>query len=207
MTLEIRLWLVAAVALALCLALGYGVSHTAQLWRIDVEAAALRGEGVPLAQLFTLSGRALPLFILAVAGIAIAYATRGNTVAAVAIFVTQLLSQGAVELVKHLFVRARPDAWLIMKELGFSFPSGHATTAIVFFGSWVVLIALSAMPRDLKIALGAVLVVWMVGIDWSRMALGAHYPTDVIGGTLFGIASACAMWAVLLHTRVIALPA
>ena len=56
MTLEGRLWLIAAVALVACLVLGYAVSHTAQLSRIDVEAAALRGEGVPIAQLFTLSG-------------------------------------------------------------------------------------------------------------------------------------------------------
>lgn len=202
MTLEARLWIVAAVSLIVCLVLGYAVSHSAQLWRIDVEAAAIRGEGVPIAQIFTLTGRALPLFVVAVAGIALTLATRGNVVAAVAIFVTQLLSQGAVELVKHLFVRSRPDAWLGIRELGYSFPSGHATTAMVFFGSWLVLVALSALPRDVKIAIGAILVVWIVGIDWSRMALGAHYPTDVIGGTLFGLAWGCALWAVLLHTRV-----
>lgn len=203
MTIEQRLWFVASVSLVASLVLGYFVSHSAQLWRIDVEAAALRGEGVPLASLFTLSGRALPLLILAVVGIAIALATRGNVIAAVAIFVTQLLSQGAVELIKHVFMRARPDAWL-HQEHGFSYPSGHATTAIVFFGSWLVFVAMSSLPRDAKIAVGTLLIVWIGGIDWSRMALGAHYPTDILGGTLFGLAWACALWAVLLHARIAA---
>lgn len=204
MTLEQRLWFVAILSLVACIVLGYFVSHTAQLWRIDVEAAALRGEGVPLASLFTLSGRALPLLLLAVVGIAIAFATRSNVVAAVAIFVTQLLSQGAVELIKHVFMRARPDAWLVHQDHGFSFPSGHATTVIVFFGSWLVLVAISSLPRDAKIAIGTLLVIWMAGIDWSRIALGAHYPTDILGGTLFGLAWACALWAVLLHARIVA---
>jgi membrane-associated phospholipid phosphatase len=203
MTLEQRLWFISAIALVGVFALGYAVTHSAQLWRLDVEAAAIRGEGVPLAAVFTASGRALPLFILGVTGIAIAVFTRTNVVAAVAIFATQLVSQGAGEAVKHLFARARPDAWLGYRDMGFSYPSGHAMTAIVFFGSWGVLIALSALPRDVKIALCSILLLWMAGIDWSRLVLSAHYPTDILGGTLFGLAWSCALWATFVHFRVL----
>jgi undecaprenyl-diphosphatase len=199
--LELRLWVIAALCLAAYFVLGYMVNHAPGLWRIDIEAAALRGQASPLAILFTTSGRALPLLVIAVAGIAIAAVTRTNVRVAIAIFVAQLLSQGAVEFLKHVFQRTRPDAWLVHKELGYSYPSGHATTAVVFFGSWLVFALLSPLPNAPKIAVVAILAIWMAGIDWSRVALSAHYPTDVLGGTLFGAACACALWAILVHFR------
>ena len=124
-----------------------------------------------------------------------------NLLVASAIFVAQLLSQGVVELVKHAFQRVRPDAWLVHRELGYSYPSGHATTAIVFFGSWLVFALLSPLATGQKIAAASILAIWMAGIDWSRLALGAHYPSDVVGGTLLGGACASALWATLLHFR------
>jgi undecaprenyl-diphosphatase len=199
--LELRLWTIAALCLCAFFALGFAVNHGPSLWRIDIEAAALRGQGAPLAIFFTTSGRAIPLFAIAIAGIAIAVITRTNVRVASAIVIAQLLSQGAVELLKHIFHRARPDAWLVHKELGYSYPSGHATTAVVFFGSWLVFALLSPLPSGLKIAVVAILAIWIAGIDWSRMALNAHYPTDILGGTLFGAACACALWAILVHFR------
>jgi membrane-associated phospholipid phosphatase len=191
----------AALCLCAFFALGFAVNHAPSLWRIDIEAAALGGQATPLAILLTTSGRALPLFVIAAAGIAIAAVTHANFRVATAIVIAQLLSQGAVESLKHVFHRARPDAWLVHKELGYSYPSGHATTAVVFFGSWLVFALLSPLPNGLKIAVVAILAIWMAGIDWSRMALNAHYPTDILGGTLFGAACACALWAIILHFR------
>jgi undecaprenyl-diphosphatase len=203
-TIELRLWLIAAICLCGFFALGYAVVHAPSLWRIDVEAAALRGEATPLALAFTLTGRALPLLAIAVISIAVTMLAHANVRMAVAIFAAQLVSQGLVEVLKGLFGRARPDDWLVHRELGFSYPSGHATTAIVFFGSWLVFVLLSPMPKAVKIGCAAIVAVWMAGIDWSRMALGAHYPTDVLGGTLFGVAFACALWALAFHFRLAA---
>ncbi len=45
----------------------------------------------------------------------------------------------------------------------------------------------------------AVLLVCAVGIPWSRLALGAHYLTDVAGGLLLGAAFLCAALAVILR--------
>ncbi len=191
--------MVSVAALAACLALGAYVTHFAGLTRVDAEASALRGTGVPYAAVFTLTGRAVPVLVSALAGIAFAYYARIGWRVAVAIFDTQLFAQGIAEILKYHFMRARPDAWLVHKENGFSFPSGHATTAIVFFGSWAVWVACSPLRNDVKIALTAFLALWALGIDWSRIALGAHYPTDVAGGTLLGVACSCAMWAVLLR--------
>jgi undecaprenyl-diphosphatase len=202
MTLELRLWTFAVLCLGAFLALGFAASHGPP-WQIDLQGAALRGQATPLALIFTATGRALPLLALAVAGIAAAAIAHVNVRVASLIFIAQLLSQGAVEFLKFVFRRIRPDAWIVHRELGYSYPSGHATTAIVFFGSWLVFLLCLPLPRPLKIGIASLLAIWMLGIDWSRVALGAHYPTDVLGGTLFGMACACALWAMLLHFRLI----
>lgn len=53
----------------------------------------------------------------------------------------------------------------------------------------------SALPQTLKLPLAGLLMLWALGVDWSRLALGAHYFSDVFGGTLFGTAWLCALIA------------
>lgn len=192
--------LVAGVAfLCAALILGYFVSRAGSLWAIDAEASALRGNAVPLALFFTLSGRSMPLLFLGTLAIVLTVVTKTGWEVAVAIVAAQLLSQAGAETLKRIFRRTRPDAWIVHQELGFSFPSGHATTAVVFYGSWAVFVMLQPLPSDVKIVLAATVLLWALGISWSRMALGAHYPIDIIGGTLFGLAWASALWALLFR--------
>jgi membrane-associated phospholipid phosphatase len=193
---ETRLWVISAVALALCLVLGFLVA-TGPLPRLDVAAAALEGHSVQAAIIFTESGRFLPLLSLGLIGIGALAAARLPLWIGVGVLVSQITSQGAVELIKNVFHRVRPAHWLVYHETGYSYPSGHACTAIVFFGSWCLIVLAAPLPRALKIVSVAILFVWMLGVDWSRLALGAHYATDVIGGTLFGVFWVTAILAVL----------
>jgi undecaprenyl-diphosphatase len=66
---------------------------------------------------------------------------------------------------------------------GASFPSGHALTSFVAFGLLVVL-----TPRRLRLVAGAVAVIAVGLVGFSRLALGVHYPSDVVGGWLLGAA-------------------
>jgi undecaprenyl-diphosphatase len=201
-TLEARLWTLAVLFAAAFFILAILVTSTHALNRLDAAGLVLRGQSTGLAAIFTLSGRALPLLGLGLLSVLLFFALRQPLWVPLAIFASQLVSQGAVELVKHIFSRARPDDWLVTHDLGFSFPSGHATTAIVFFGMWLLVVMVLPIDRPLKFALAGILLVWMIGIDWSRIALGAHYISDVLGGTLFGSAWTCALLALLLRLRI-----
>jgi undecaprenyl-diphosphatase len=110
---------------------------------------------------------------------------------------SQILSQTVVELCKARFARTRPDYWLVGLEAGHSYPSGHATTAVVFFTGWAIAAALSPLPYAVKYVAATMLVLWAAGVSWSRLALGAHYVSDVVGGTIFGAGWLCAVLGVV----------
>jgi undecaprenyl-diphosphatase len=201
MSTEARLWLLAITFVAAFAVLGIVVA-TYSLSRIDLRATTFRGQLTNAAIIFTRSGRAMPLLGFACISVLI-YAFLGRPILVpLGVIGSQVASQTIVEIVKRFFRRARPAAWLHRQELGLSYPSGHATTAVVFFGAWFLIAFHVPLPALLKILLCAWLLVWMIGIDWSRMALGAHYFSDILGGTLFGCAWMCALFALLLHYHI-----
>jgi undecaprenyl-diphosphatase len=86
---------------------------------------------------------------------------------------------------KHFIHRTRPDT-LYVSNMYFkssSFPSGHAFGGAVVLG---LLAYLAAMY--VSVALGVLLVLLIASIGISRIYLGAHYPTDVLAGWVFGCA-------------------
>jgi membrane-associated phospholipid phosphatase len=195
---DARLGVVAACALGLTLALGAFVAHR-PLTPLDVSSMALRAEATPLAILFTRSGYWQPLVAIVTVLFGLETLARREPVLAVVLGCTQILSQLAVDVLKGIFMRTRPDDWLFHHELGYSFPSGHATTAVLFFGGLLLFFWGIAIPRPLRLAATVVLAIWIVGIPWSRVALRAHYATDVIGGMVFGAAWLCLMIVALRH--------
>jgi len=64
-------------------------------------------------------------------------------------------------------------------------------TAVATYVGWAIVCGFSPFSIPIREALVAVFILWAIGIDWSRLALGAHYVTDVIGGTLLGFAWLC----------------
>lgn len=192
--MDLRLTAAAAALFGLFVALGVRVSKR-PLTRLDAQAVHIRGQLTPLAIVFTISGRSPALTSACIVAIAVYAALRLSIAIPVVITASQLISQIVVEYCKTLFKRVRPDYWLVGLEAGHSYPSGHATTAVVFFIGWALVVALTTLPGDLKTALIAAFTLWALGIIWSRLALGAHYLSDVAGGVLFGAA-----WVVTLFT-------
>ncbi len=96
--------------------------------------------------------------------------------AAVALTVSHLL----VQALKRVVNRERPDATALIRcPDRFSFPSGHATAALA-----VALSYAQAWP-----GLAPILVPGAVLIGWSRVALGVHYPGDVLVGQVIALAT------------------
>lgn len=101
--------------------------------------------------------------------------------------ITVGLASLGVERLKEIVARERPELLdPIVVERGFSFPSGHATLSMIAYGVLAVFVTRSRWPRGFRVAIvvGLVVVVFLVGI--SRIWLGAHHPTDVLGGWTAG---------------------
>ncbi|HSO56822.1 MAG TPA: phosphatase PAP2 family protein [Paenisporosarcina sp.] len=87
---------------------------------------------------------------------------------------------------KEIFHRARPDLHRLIEIGGYSFPSGHATNAMTVYGILSFLLwrhISTSMGRKLLI-LFSVLMILTIG--FSRIYLGVHYPSDVLGGYFVG---------------------
>ena len=120
-----------------------------------------------------------------------------------------LTSVGMYELLKHIFKRPRPDSVLwLCQEHGFSFPSGHTLNNTVF---WIVFASLlgyyfankgKSLPIYKKernavvypktgtwnTILRVILIAWPLIIGMSRILVGVHWPSDVVGSLILAMA-------------------
>ncbi len=123
-----------------------------------------------------------------------------------AVFVVVAIAGGglAANLLKWIFVRARPDLvpHLVSVDSA-SFPSAHAMNSAVTFLTLGVLLSRSQDDRRVKAYLmGAALVLTLI-VGFSRVYLGVHWPTDVVAGWAVGAAwaIACSLVAARLQRR------
>jgi len=122
--------------------------------------------------------------LLTIAALLLTRRWRSAVFAAVAF----ILSAAAVQGLKQLFGRARPEDMLVASDYG-SFPSGHvANAATIAVVVWLI------FPGVWTALLGAL---WVVAMAYSRTLLSVHWATDTLGGALVG-AGVVLMLAALL---------
>lgn len=90
-------------------------------------------------------------------------------------------------LIKVIIARPRPEINKLVTETGYSFPSGHSITSMVFYGYLVYLTYKYINNKKIKIPLIIFLILLIPTIGLSRIYLGVHYTSDVLCGFLLGI--------------------
>lgn len=99
-----------------------------------------------------------------------------------------LTAAGIQYALKVSFHRARPDLALhLIDQGGYSFPSGHSFSVLIFYGMILFLCRHYFKNRNAANLLTALLSCLIVLIGFSRIYLGVHYPTDVLGGWSAGL--------------------
>ena len=111
---------------------------------------------------------------------------------ALALLLVVLIGRGLSEAQKYWIARVRPEVepHLVVVKTS-SFPSGHATSSMIFYLTLALALALTAGTRWHRLAAAGAVVLSLV-IGTSRVMLGVHWPSDVIGGWAFGM-----LWVLL----------
>lgn len=155
-----------------------------------------------LAKFFT-SFANVPTLMFAMAVLtALVYRLSHSKVESLWFFSQQILGAGALNgLFKEIIARPRPTLLRLDQIGGYSFPSGHTMGAIICYGLFSLWLyhfqkryspgaglagILGRIPTATYLLLCASTGLLIVGIGWSRIYLGVHYPSDVLAGALLG---------------------
>jgi len=150
---------------------------------------------VQLMNVFTFMGSTmfmLPAYVLVIVILLLQKKSRY----AIQVAVVGITSQALLYSLKIVFHRQRPSASLI-KITTYSFPSGHTFSTFVFFSIIIYIVQHTKWKALYKWIVSALLLLLSITIGISRIILKVHYPTDVSGSLLLGIAWAiCIGWVI-----------
>ena len=151
-------------------------------------ASAIRGLPIPVWvwQLITALGGGF----LAVVGTAFVLTALLSRRVRLALIVAGILITASLftHLVKDFVARPRPPWEHLVPAPGYSFPSGHTLNSTVSYGLLAVVAWRSRLPLAVRRAAAVIGVTIPFLVGLSRIALGVHFPTDVLGGWLAGVA-------------------
>ncbi len=195
----IRAMLVMIVAAALFAVLGAQVVHFGEPAALSAWERALVGHSTLIAWWLTWSCYLYVMAPIAVILLIVAWLApewRARILFSVAML---LLCWGGADLFQHLFARPRRLDWVVKHETAFSYPSSHAAIATGFYGLWALMLYISELPSATRNTAAVLLALFALAICWARLALGAHYLTDLIGGALLAIAVVAGGLSIVPH--------
>lgn len=188
---------VAAVAFALFLALGFALRRAPDPAALLTWEVTLQNHSTLVAWWLTWACYVQVLGPLALICLIVAWRVPAWRSRAIFAVVMLLLCWRGADLFQHLFARPRRLDWVVRHETAFSYPSSHAAIVTGFYLLWAAMLYGSNLPSRVRASVPPLLVALAIGVLWSRLALGAHYLTDLIGGVLLAIAIVAAAWAIV----------
>ena len=98
-----------------------------------------------------------------------------------------ITSVGTNTIIKNIIKRSRPDVLKLIKQGGYSFPSGHTMIVVTLYGYLFYLLG-NVSNKKLRIVLRILLLWLIINICISRIYVGVHYASDIVGGLTLGLA-------------------
>ncbi len=137
----------------------------------------------PIAKFITNFGGAIFLAVLTI----ILFILIKNKKIGASIFANLAIITALNQLLKNILQRPRPTEYRIIEETGYSFPSGHSMISMAFYGYLIYLIYKHVKNKYVKWISMVLLSILICSIGISRIYLGVHYTSDVLGGFLISI--------------------
>ena len=180
--------LAAAIAASLFVTLGFDVTRSGEPATFAAWEHAMLNHGTLIAWWLTWACYPYALAPIAVALLVVAWRVPAWRTRILFSVLMLLLCWRGADLAQHYFMRPRRLDWVVKHEGAFSYPSSHAAIAAGFYGLWAAMLLTADLPRRGRAVAGACLAAFAIAICWSRLALGAHYITDLVGGALLAAA-------------------
>jgi undecaprenyl-diphosphatase len=193
--------LIVGSLLALWTSITVAVTEFGRVDQLDATASAtaqrhMTTESTSWAELLASLASTKTALIVTVVG-ALVLLARRHWRGAIALGLVFPVTQGLVQLVKVIVERPRPEANSTLAEAGgFSFPSAHSATSVAVYATIAFILIRASRHGHSRIAVASLAAALVLAVGFSRVLLGAHYPTDVLAGWTFGALVASLCWLV-----------
>lgn len=182
-TKNIIKWILCAITAILAIVITINVKN-GKILELDLNIYKFFSENIindkltPIVKVITHVGGAKIVFVLTILAIILIKGLKNKL-----FLLTGIVGTAGLNVVlKHIIQRERPNINRLIPEKGYSFPSGHSMMSMAFYGMLIFLIFKYVKNTALKWTLIVILTILLSTIGITRIYLGVHYPSDVIGG-------------------------
>ena len=187
-TKNIIKWILCAITAILAIVITINVKN-GKILELDLNIYKFFSENIindkltPIVKVITHVGGAKIVFVLTILAIILIKGLKNKL-----FLLTGIVGTAGLNVVlKHIIQRERPNINRLIPEKGYSFPSGHSMMSMAFYGMLIFLIFKYVKNTALKCTVIVILTILLSTIGITRIYLGVHYPSDVIGGFLVSL--------------------